>query len=78
MSPENIIEDFGSEHDQKVIAAVMEWFGLNSTVAWRLKDGTYDCVWNRDRNKCRDLNASDAIVISEKTWRRGRDLLVKK
>jgi hypothetical protein len=59
MDPANIARDFPSKRERAAIAAVLRWLSLNSTVAWRLKNGTYT-------KRARNLFALLAPVLAVK------------
>jgi len=65
---ENVVADFGTARDRKVIAAVWSWLSLNGVVAWRTKKGDFDTN-ARPGRRMRDPGRSDAVVIREDAWR---------
>ena len=75
MDPAAVAKDFPGEGERAAIAAVFEWLSLNSTVAWRLKNGTYTNV-AVSKSVRRPIGTSDAIIMDEATYDRARRLLV--
>ena len=74
LDPANVLADFPSRRERAAIAAVFEWLGLNSTVAWRNKNGTYtNYVSAREFGSiARSLDKTEAIVVDEATYDRAR------
>lgn len=78
-TPEGVLKEFGSKHDRKVIAAMMDWLSMNSLCAWRFKNNKQHVSTNAvSRTVMRDMNKYDCVVLDRDRLDHAMEVLIGK